>query len=186
MCVEAAKETFGALSENFRGREDRVVCLNYAVTDAPALTVPFFYAPAGSGLSTLNKQEWFDDPKSRFYNQPCVEEVAQTITLDRLIQTYGVPDLVKIDVEGAEDRVIGSLSRKVPTLCFEWASELRHVAFRCIDRLNDLGFTEYCVQLGDEYTFRPSAGDYTSDVASVKALLESTTDREHWGMIWAS
>ncbi len=46
-----------------------------------------------------------------------------TISIDTLIDTYGIPDLIKIDVEGAEELVVKSLTKKVKCLCFEWAVE---------------------------------------------------------------
>jgi hypothetical protein len=136
------------------------------------------------GLSSLNKKDWFDDPKGRFYGLATVEEKVPTITLDRLISEHGVPDLIKIDVEGAELEVIRSLTRKVACVCFEWASEMRVEACECIDLLQALGFTRYYVQHSDSYTFRPADSIYV-DISTVKAQLGQTVDKVHWGMIWA-
>ena len=45
---------------------------------------------------------------------------ATTITLDSLADIYGVPDLIKIDVEGAEWSVFRGMTRKMGMLSFEW------------------------------------------------------------------
>jgi FkbM family methyltransferase len=40
----------------------------------------------------------------------------ETTTLDRLIEQYGRPSFIKIDVEGMEDEVLAGLSMSVPAL----------------------------------------------------------------------
>jgi hypothetical protein len=42
-----------------------------------------------------------------------------TITLDLLIEKYGVPDFIKIDVEGFEEKVLHGLSQRISFLSFE-------------------------------------------------------------------
>ena len=48
---------------------------------------------------------------------------ATTITLDTLALKYGTPDLVKIDVEGAEWHVFKGMSSYMGTIAFEWTLE---------------------------------------------------------------
>lgn len=42
-----------------------------------------------------------------------------TITLDGLIQQFGIPCFIKIDVEGYEENVLNGLTQKVPMISFE-------------------------------------------------------------------
>jgi FkbM family methyltransferase len=70
-------------------------------------------------------------------------------TLDALIARYGRPAFTKIDVEGAEDAVLAGLSQPLPALSFEFTTIQRDVAFKCLDRLNQLGAYRYDVALGE-------------------------------------
>ncbi|MFC4149558.1 FkbM family methyltransferase [Micromonospora mangrovi] len=73
----------------------------------------------------------------------------EAVTLDSLVDTYGVPAFVKIDVEGFEDVVLAGLSRALPVLSFEFTTIARPVAYRCLDRLVALGFDAFNVAPGD-------------------------------------
>lgn len=187
VAVEASPTTYSKLLQNVIGKN--VNALNYAVTNAVSKTVPF-YVSGIDVLSTLDKR-WLEDPRSRFgtqspYNMHAsnTEITVNTITLDALVATYGVPDLIKVDVEGAENSVIRSLTRKAKLLCFEWASEWNPETFECIDYLVSLEYTQFHVQQQDVYTYRPTQFEHTAD--SLKAYLVTTTPMVEWGMIWCS
>jgi FkbM family methyltransferase len=64
-------------------------------------------------------------------------------TLDSLIGRFGTPRLVKIDVEGLEDRVLAGLSTPVEHVLFEMHRSLLEVAERALARLDSLGRYEY-------------------------------------------
>jgi FkbM family methyltransferase len=72
------------------------------------------------------------------------------VTVDALIEEYGVPTFAKIDVEGFEDEVLAGLSRPLPALSFEFTTIARTVADRCLDRLTELGFDGFDVAVGDD------------------------------------
>lgn len=104
--------------------------------------------------------------------------------LDDLIKTYGLPDLIKIDVEGGEYDCVSSLTQKTSCLCFEWASETNDITFKCLDYLQKLGYVYFFMQNNeDEYVFRPKETDYY-DITIVKDLLQKSTPKKDWGMIW--
>lgn len=57
------------------------------------------------------------------------------LTLDTLIENYGMPNYVKIDVEGFEEHVLDGLSSQPPLLSFEFNLAYLDAAFRCLDKL---------------------------------------------------
>lgn len=177
--IEASPITFKNLLQNCMN--DKIIPLNYAVCNNSGNDITFYHANC-SVLSTLNK-DWLTSESSRFYNEPYISIICKTITIDNLINTYGMPDLIKIDVEGGEYDCIASLTQKVNMLCFEWASEVNNITFNCIDHLYQLGFTQYYIQYCDDHTFRPSDNDFY-DVSTIKTKLMNTVEKVDWGMIW--
>jgi FkbM family methyltransferase len=177
--VEASPSTYQQLLQNC-GADPKIVCVNYAACDNSGQDITFYHCTSANTISTLNK-DWLASPISRFYNEPYTAITCKTITIDHLIQTYGIPDLIKVDVEGGEYECIKSLTQKVSLLCFEWASETNDVTFKTLDHLLSLGFTEFHLQYMDNYTFRPTT--YTN-CETVREQLRNTTPKNEWGMVW--
>lgn len=180
IAVEASPTTYNMLIKNI-GSNDKITCLNYAVCNSEKEFIEFYNCSANT-LSTINK-EWLDSENSRFYNQNKYNVIkCKTITIDKLIQDYGLPELIKIDVEGGEFECISSLTQKVNNLCFEWASETNNITFQCIDYLESIGYNEFAIQFEDNYTYRPQ---FYKNINVVKEHLNKTTPKKEWGMIWA-
>lgn len=177
--VEASPITFEKLKQLCI--HDKITLLNYAVCNHEGKDIVFYQADSDT-ISTMNK-DWLVSEQSRFYNHPFKEIHCKTITIDKLIEQYGVPDLIKIDVEGGEYECIQSLTQKVNLLCFEWASETNLITFQCIDYLINLGYTYYHLQYTDQYTYRPNDNDFY-DSNTLKNKLAHTTPKVDWGMIW--
>ena len=135
----------------------------------------------------------------RIYANGIITRVAPTITIDRMIEAYGTPDLIKIDVEGHESSVLKSLTTKVKKLCFEWNEEMAEELYDCISLLENLGYDKFGVlgyfDEGDIYkhlTYN-SAGDTFLQEPEYYSLNEVKNDlskcinkdrRVNWGMVW--
>jgi FkbM family methyltransferase len=75
-------------------------------------------------------------------------------TLDYLIEKYGSPSHIKIDVEGYEYEVLLGLSKKCGTIQFEFLSEyVEKITLPCLRHLSTLGYTHFSAKV--------SAGDYS-------------------------
>jgi FkbM family methyltransferase len=180
IALEASPNTFDKLLNN-TNTNPKIVCLNFAVCNSNDEYITFYNSNADT-ISTMNK-DWLDNPVSRFYKYDTYNTIkCKSIKIDKLIEIYGVPYLIKIDVEGGEFECLTSLTQKVSNLCFEWASETNNITFDCIDYLEKLGFTEFSIQFEDKYTYRPQI--YT-DKATVIQTLNNTTAKKEWGMVWA-
>ena len=70
-------------------------------------------------------------------------------TLDELIAAHGVPDFVKIDVEGMEHEVLAGLSRPIPAMSFEFVPSAMDSALASLAHLEALGRYAYNVSLGE-------------------------------------
>lgn len=160
---------------------DKIITLNYVVSNSKEEYINFYHCKCDT-LSTTNK-EWLTSDKSRFNNQPYEVIKSKVISLDKLIDIYGTPNLIKVDVEGGEYDCISSLSKKVDILCFEWASELNDVTTKCIEHLESIGFTKFHIQKEDNYTYRPSKDIFTSSF-EIKKQLDKMIPKKDWGMIW--
>ncbi|SLN74138.1 hypothetical protein ROJ8625_04015 [Roseivivax jejudonensis] len=77
------------------------------------------------------------------------EQKVQVVTLDGLIAAHGLPDYVKIDVEGFELDVLAGLSQPVPLLSVEFLPGFPDLTLRVMDRLAEIG----------DYRFNPIVGE---------------------------
>jgi len=80
-------------------------------------------------------------------------QTVAVLTLDHLVEKFGVPGFVKIDVEGYEDEVLQGLSRPVPALSFEFTPEVIEVAKACVRHLKQLGRYKWNVSLNESFEF---------------------------------
>lgn len=107
-------------------------------------------------LSTLSGQDWrkkINDatPLSISYDETTEISV---MTLDQLIEKYGNPRFIKIDVEGYETEVLKGLSKPVPYISFEVLSFTTELMDECLLILSKLGYREFNFSLRESFKMR--------------------------------
>lgn len=134
-------------------------------------------------LSTLS-HEWIEkmNESKRFGNLQWNNKTTILLTtLDHLISKYGMPKFCKIDVEGYEHKVLQGLSRPLPALSFEFASEYIEGTIRCIEHLNHLGkyVFNYCVNTNKKMVL-----PYYVE-SGIFSLILQNSKQYMWGDVYA-
>jgi len=133
-CMEILKREFGG----------RAILLQKGVGAENG--VKEFYISNDSQLSSFDSK-WVDELKnSRFHtsNIQRVEKI-ELVTLDSLIEAYGQPVFIKIDVEGYEASVLQGLSKSFQCLSFEYAvPEKTNEVVKCLSILRAKYDNLYC------------------------------------------
>lgn len=76
------------------------------------------------------------------------------VSLEELIQAYGLPAFCKMDIEGSEAEALAGLEQPLPCLSFEFISLHPTELTRCLDRLDELGHYLYNWSEGESLRLR--------------------------------
>ena len=126
--------------------------LNNLVSNVEGEEIDFYISHATTGVSTastefMNNSRFTQGSKNLPQNSvswaPPVK--IQSITIDSMIERYGMPDLLKIDVEGYELNVLTGLTKKVNDICFEWHEEESENLYKILEHLQSLGYDQFGV-----------------------------------------
>lgn len=101
-------------------------------------------------------------------------------TLDRLIDRFGEPAFVKIDVEGGEPDVLAGLGRPLANLSFEYLPGALSAVRACVERLAALGRYRYNWSAAESFELASDAwltgGRLVAALASAPAAQRSSGD----------
>lgn len=130
-------------------------------------------------------EDWINESRfSNSYNWNQSVDIS-TITLDSAIDEYGIPDYIKIDVEGYEYEVLTSFTKLLPNtiFAFEWAEEQKNKIEKIINHIKSLGYTHFSYTEADDVLF-----DNQISWTSFESfnLLENLNPnrKDKWGMIY--
>lgn len=177
--IEANPYLFNYLIEKYKNNKN-VEVINTLISKENDRLIPFYLSNADT-ISTASV-DWIT--QSRFTNSYVWYKPIQikSRSLDSLIDEYGIPELIKIDVEGYEYEVISGLSKKAKEICFEWAEEQYENINKTCEHLESIGYTQFGFIEGDEYMKKPQ--EYTSWKTSSIHSIVNPERKDKWGMIW--
>lgn len=177
--IEANPNLIEILKQKYKNQSNIIILNNIA--DKNSYTEIDFYISNADTISTASL-DWIN--KSRFANNYIWQAPIKiiSISLDKLIEMHGSPDLIKIDVEGYEFEVIQGLNKKQKKICFEWTEE-EYIKINLIcQHLEKLGYYKFGYIFGDQPLSEPNL--YTSwNECSLHQVIDSKR-KEKWGMIW--
>src|SRR5690349_3191094 len=140
VAIEPQPNCVRHLKSRFRFNR-RVVIQEVALGDKPGEAI--MWQSDSPGISSMSRR--FIDTMGRgvFRDERWDKEITVAIkTLDDLINIFGVPAFMKIDVEGYELKVLQGLSVPVPFISFEYSPEMIDEARNCAQRLQEIS-TDY-------------------------------------------
>lgn len=172
VALEPAPKVFLELVKNFLYNPN-VVPLKFAVSDQDYQFLEFYEA-IEDGLSSLNR-DWLTSEKFPYNGKSFRTIKCNSITVDTLISTYGTPDLVKIDVEGAEWGVFRGMSRYCGTLAFEWTDVTLDEHIAQLKYLETLGYNYVGPQFIEHHLQEPQDW-YNLDKFLLKKWVENSAE----------
>ena len=142
LCADALARLYGddphvALLRAACGARVESVTMRVNSANPTVTTASGAFVAAADGAKGWEGQVWDTEIEA-----PCT-------TLDALIAAHGAPTFAKIDVEGFEADVLQGLSRPLVALSFEFTTIQRDVAFRCLERLTQLGPYRFDLAIGE-------------------------------------
>jgi FkbM family methyltransferase len=153
------------------GAEAGTALLRLNTANPTVATASADFIAAASGAAGWEGQVWD------------AEAVLPVIPLDALAALYGLPELVKIDVEGYEAQVLAGLTMTPRSLSFEITTIQRNVAMACLDRLSALGYRAFNACLGESMSFAHKA---PIDARAMAAWIAELPHHANSGDVYAS
>jgi len=154
-----------------RGLSDEIGHKNFRISNADT-------------ISTFS-EDWVNN--SRFTGGYSWDEgiIVETTTLDSIIEEYGIPDYIKIDVEGYEFEVLTSLTQLLDdtVISFEWAEEQKNKIEQTISYLFDLGYRNFSYTEADQIQLDNQINWRSIDKLDLIENLNSER-KDKWGMIY--
>jgi FkbM family methyltransferase len=175
VAVDPQPSSVAALNSRFAG-DAGVKVVGKAVAAAPGTYT--LRVDKNHTLSTMSS-EWIEAVRAsgRFDGAEWSDSIeVEGITLDALIEEFGLPQFCKIDVEGYEQEVVAGLSRPLPSASFEFAGEAVERVVPCVERFSSLGPCEFALSYEESMLL----GRWER-AAELIPRLRSFPDRLTWG-----
>lgn len=140
---------FASLGARVVALEPNADCVRHIQLSYPDLDIEVIQAAVGAqnGLAVLNvsnerdvrssiSEDWMTTMGGQDQSYRGIwsrQNVVPMVTLDALVEHFGMANLIKIDVEGFEEKVLSGLSKQPPMISFEFTAAFQGPAMRCLD-----------------------------------------------------
>jgi FkbM family methyltransferase len=180
ICFEANPGLISNLRKKFNNSNVTVDCRGIS----NKIGQQVFHICPTSAISTLS-EDWINT--SRFANTTMWNDKIEidTTTLDNIIDEYGIPDYVKIDIEGHEHEALTSLTKVLNNtiFSFEWVEEHKSKIDDILKHLYKLGYNRFGVTEGDELLFDEQINWVSCEEFNLISSLDEKR-KTRWGMIY--
>lgn len=117
--------------------------------------------------------------------------LVDTTTYNNLVDLYGIPDLLKLDIEGHETEILNNIDKNFPNIItFEFHQEFLDDYLYTLERLIDKGYKYFHIQsfLTKEYIEIPIQESYkllTIENFKNNFIINNKYGYNlNWGMVW--
>lgn len=141
VCVEPLSQHVKQMQEKFG---DAITIVEAAVSFRDGYA-QLYQRGANKGSSTL-RPDVYSKQVGRGWKDFRLQTTVETMTLDALVELFGFPMFIKLDIEGSEYWALKGLTFPVPVICFEWGGGYRDEALQCVELLGERGYEFNYVQ----------------------------------------
>ncbi len=145
--VEPQKELYFHLKNRFKNNK-KIIIENVVISNKTG-HLKMYIDKKKKAMGSFNK-DW----NKSFGNEINDSYFVKVTTLDKLIEKYGLPSYIKIDVEGYEFVVLQGLSHKTKYLSFEFHNKFLPDTINCIKLLDLLGYTKFNLSVSQNLKFK--------------------------------
>lgn len=187
VCIEPQPACCEKLKKRFRNNS-HVIIEQVGLAEKPGI-LKLLICSSSPAISSFS-MEWKENSRhsERGYEWDS-SILVPVVTFDSCIQKYGIPQFCKIDVENFEYEVLKGLSQPIPSLSIEFHVETFHNTIKCLDYLEQLGYTKFNFAAGEVPIFILS--EWISKADLIKQLMNYSIKyylKENdplWGDIYA-
>lgn len=164
---------------SFFRNDYQVIIMPYAIAAEDGVSTIFI--ADGNTISSMS-QEWINrvSASRRFgyvqWNNQCK---INTMSLNSVIQQFGIPKFVKIDVEGYEFEVLKNLSTPLPMLSFEFTPEYIENTQKIINLLDEIGTYQYNLSIGESMKL------FLTEWVDCETIFETLIQFQQNNRLWA-
>lgn len=153
IAIEPQPKCMAYMKKRFKNKPN-ITLLEKAVGNKAGIAT-FHVSEMTPTISTLSDEKWrrtiAEDTSFKVSWDQQIE--VEVLTLDQLINQFGLPAFCKIDVENYELEVLEGLSYPVPALSLEFYTSHLESTIKCIEQLESIANYEYNWTNSEKQTF---------------------------------